>query len=234
MRGEKTSYNQFSAVSISQQQAHTLNLSTPFFLGLFERQTCRALESAGSRTISVIMVTAHFRFDASLNDFLPRHRRHSEISCVCARAATVKHMIEALGVPHTEVTRVLVNGESCGFDRLLHKGDSCAWPVSIPCTRTTLKTRRSPCWRASTAAWCSRATATCSSAALSSTAATCALKAAAQFADVFARFGLQPHARTPHAIPDMRHLSARGLARLALGAHVRRACGSRRQVTCTL
>ena len=35
-------------------------------------------------------------------------------------------MIEALGVPHTEVELVLVNGESVGFDRLLEEGDRVA------------------------------------------------------------------------------------------------------------
>ena len=37
-----------------------------------------------------------------------------------------QHMIEALGVPHTEVELVLVNGESVGFDRLLEHGDRVA------------------------------------------------------------------------------------------------------------
>ena len=72
------------------------------------------------------MVTAQFRFYAQLNNFLPAQRRQREFACICARAATVKHMIEALGTPHTEVAIVLVNGESCGFDRLLHDGDRVA------------------------------------------------------------------------------------------------------------
>jgi uncharacterized protein with PIN domain len=68
-------------------------------------------------------VFAVFRFYEELNDFLaPPHRRRA-FEARCARAATVKHMIEALGVPHTEVELVLVNGESVGFDRLLVNGD---------------------------------------------------------------------------------------------------------------
>jgi uncharacterized protein with PIN domain len=35
-------------------------------------------------------------------------------------------MIEALGVPHTEVELILVNGESVGFERLLRDGDRVA------------------------------------------------------------------------------------------------------------
>jgi uncharacterized protein with PIN domain len=72
------------------------------------------------------MVTATFRFYAELNDFLaPEHRRRA-FDSPCARAATTKHMIEALGVPHTEVELVLVNGESVGFGRLLNEGDRMA------------------------------------------------------------------------------------------------------------
>jgi uncharacterized protein with PIN domain len=69
------------------------------------------------------MVMASFRFYEELNDFLPRDRRGRSFASKCARAATTKHMIEALGVPHTEVELVLVNGESVGFERLLEEGD---------------------------------------------------------------------------------------------------------------
>jgi uncharacterized protein len=69
------------------------------------------------------MVTATFRFYEELNDFLPRERRKRDFDCVCARDATTKHMIEALGVPHTEVELILVNGESVGFDLRLRDGD---------------------------------------------------------------------------------------------------------------
>ncbi len=72
------------------------------------------------------MVTASFRFHEELNDFLPRERRGRAFATPCARAATTKHMIEALGVPHTEVARILVNGETSGFDRLLEEGDRVA------------------------------------------------------------------------------------------------------------
>lgn len=72
------------------------------------------------------MVTATFRFYEELNDFLPDARRRQEFSVPCAQAATTKHMIEALGVPHTEVELILVNGESAGFDQLLQDGDRIA------------------------------------------------------------------------------------------------------------
>jgi uncharacterized protein with PIN domain len=72
------------------------------------------------------MTTATFRFYEELNDFLAPERRGREFACRCARAATTKHMIEALGVPHTEVELVLVNGESVGFHQLLADGDRVA------------------------------------------------------------------------------------------------------------
>ncbi|MDB5746183.1 MAG: Twitching motility protein PilT [Massilia sp.] len=72
------------------------------------------------------MATATFRFYEELNDFLPRERRGSTFTVACARAATTKHMIEALGVPHTEVELILVNGESSGLDRILVEGDRVA------------------------------------------------------------------------------------------------------------
>lgn len=72
------------------------------------------------------MVTATFRFYEELNDFLAPDLRKREFSTPCARAATTKHMIEALGVPHTEVELILVNGESADFDRILQDGDRVA------------------------------------------------------------------------------------------------------------
>ena len=72
------------------------------------------------------MVRATFRFYEELNDFLPAARRQRAFACECAQAATAKHMIEALGVPHTEVELLLVNGESVGFERLLADGDRVA------------------------------------------------------------------------------------------------------------
>lgn len=76
------------------------------------------------------MTTSRFRFYAELNDFLAPARRHREFATSSPETASVKHVIEALGVPHTEVELVLVNGESVGFDRQLTEGDRVAvYPV---------------------------------------------------------------------------------------------------------
>jgi uncharacterized protein len=77
-------------------------------------------------TLHAMTATATFRFYAELNDFLVPKRRARDFPCRCASTASAKHVIEALGVPHTEVELVLVNGESVGFDRALGDGDRVA------------------------------------------------------------------------------------------------------------
>ena len=78
------------------------------------------------------MVTATFLFDAALDPFLPREQRGLVFDVPCARAATVKHMIEALGVPHTEVGDITVDGAPAPLDALLEDGDSVVVPAVAP------------------------------------------------------------------------------------------------------
>lgn len=68
-------------------------------------------------------VSARFRFYAELNVFLRPGRRQREFSLSCAPAATIKHLVEALGVPHTEVELILVDGRAVGFDHRLRDGE---------------------------------------------------------------------------------------------------------------
>lgn len=72
------------------------------------------------------MATATFRFYAGLNDFLRRERRGRGFACGLAEAANAKHAIEALGVPHTEVALLLVNGAAAELSRPLADGDRVA------------------------------------------------------------------------------------------------------------
>ena len=69
------------------------------------------------------MATAVFRFYAELNDFLTSARRQTDTAVACAENATVKQAVEALGVPHTEIEVILVNGESVDFSRRVGEGD---------------------------------------------------------------------------------------------------------------
>lgn len=69
------------------------------------------------------MSQASFRFYAELNDFLPPERRMVTFVHRFDAPASVKDMIEALGVPHTEVDLILANGQSVGFGYLVQDGD---------------------------------------------------------------------------------------------------------------
>lgn len=70
------------------------------------------------------MATATFRFHAELAEFLARERRGVAFAQACARAATVKHAIESLGVPHTEAGRLTVNGQPATLARIVRDGDA--------------------------------------------------------------------------------------------------------------
>ena len=75
-------------------------------------------------------IIAIFRFYAELNDHLPAGVRMKDIRHEFQPGATVKDRIEALGVPHTEVDLILVNGRPAGFNCLLRDGDRVSvYPV---------------------------------------------------------------------------------------------------------
>jgi uncharacterized protein with PIN domain len=68
------------------------------------------------------MKRASFRFFAELNDFLSPHRRRRRFEHPFFGKPAVKDVIESLGVPHTEVDLILVDGESVDFDYPLQEG----------------------------------------------------------------------------------------------------------------
>lgn len=73
---------------------------------------------------------ATIRCYAELNDFLARERRQVAFDHAWDGRASVKDLLEGLGVPHGEVDLLLVNGESSDFDRLVEDGDRvAAYPV---------------------------------------------------------------------------------------------------------
>ena len=70
------------------------------------------------------------RFYAELNDFLAADRRQREFTYGFVGTPSVKDTIEAIGVPHTEVDVILVNGKSVDFDHLLEGGERVSvYPV---------------------------------------------------------------------------------------------------------
>jgi uncharacterized protein with PIN domain len=69
---------------------------------------------------------AELRFYEELNDFLPEERRKRAFTVEVDRARSVKDAIEAVGVPHTEVDLVIVDGRSVDFTHLLRGGERVA------------------------------------------------------------------------------------------------------------
>src|ERR1700730_15977592 len=64
--------------------------------------------------------SAEFRFYEEVNDFLSDGGREID------RARSVKDAIESVGVPHTEVDLILVDGRSVDFAHLLRGGERVA------------------------------------------------------------------------------------------------------------
>jgi len=78
---------------------------------------------------------AQFRFYAELADFLPRQRRGQSFEHAVLEHQSAKHVIEALGVPHTEVGLLLVNGEQVPMHRQLTQNDRVSVLPYFRCLR---------------------------------------------------------------------------------------------------
>jgi uncharacterized protein len=90
------------------------------------------------------MARAHFRFYAELNDFLPRERRMSSFAQEFSGRRTVKSLIEDLGIPHTEVDVILINGRSVDFACPVVDGDSVSVYPTFESLDVTPLTRLRP------------------------------------------------------------------------------------------
>jgi len=78
-------------------------------------------------------MNATFTFIDELNDFLPHARKNASFSLDFAPHQSLKHLIESLGVPHTEFGRVLVNGQLAGSGSRLQAGDQVTvHPADFP------------------------------------------------------------------------------------------------------
>ena len=76
------------------------------------------------------MHKVHFRFYEELNDFLPDSKKKNRFEHFYIDRASVKDMVEALGVPHTEIDLILVNGKSVNFKYIVSDGDDISvYPV---------------------------------------------------------------------------------------------------------
>ena len=76
------------------------------------------------------MKRARIRVYAELNDFLAPRVRQRELEQPFEGRPSVKDLLEALGIPHTELELILLNGQSVGFEAHVEDGDRiAAYPV---------------------------------------------------------------------------------------------------------
>jgi uncharacterized protein with PIN domain len=81
-----------------------------------------------------VMAHVHIRFDTALDVFLPPPLRGVEFAYDAAQGATAKHAIEALGVPHTEVGALHVDGRPAPLDHRLRDGEHLHVDAVVPAT----------------------------------------------------------------------------------------------------
>lgn len=73
-----------------------------------------------------MVAVATLRFYEELNDFLPPSQRKRDIQLEFLPPVPLRHLIETLGVPHTEVELALLNGDSVKLEAPVSDGDRLA------------------------------------------------------------------------------------------------------------
>jgi uncharacterized protein with PIN domain len=68
-------------------------------------------------------VPVRFQLHGELNWFLEPARRNHEFTVRVGLTDTVKHAVESLGIPHTEIGRILINGEPASWSQPMREGD---------------------------------------------------------------------------------------------------------------
>ncbi|MBZ0285603.1 MAG: Mut7-C ubiquitin/RNAse domain-containing protein [Anaerolineae bacterium] len=77
------------------------------------------------------MKKASFLFEGELNFFLPRIQKHRVIEHPFDWQASIKDMIESLGVPHAEIDLLVVNGQSVDFSYVVQPDDQIqVYPIA--------------------------------------------------------------------------------------------------------
>ena len=85
------------------------------------------VDGSAEREPASVTVVVH----GDLNDFLPRDLRGLEVRRQADEHRAVKDLLEALGVPHPEISAITVNGAPAGFAHRLRDGDRVeVWPAS--------------------------------------------------------------------------------------------------------
>jgi uncharacterized protein with PIN domain len=67
-----------------------------------------------------------------LNDLLPKKSRFKELEIKFRGRQSIKHIIESLGIPHTEIGKLIANEHTIDFSYLIKHGDHVAvYPATI-------------------------------------------------------------------------------------------------------
>ena len=69
------------------------------------------------------MKVARFHFDEKLHWLLPRDKRGDGFDYAFNGPQSIKHLIESVGIPHTEIGETRANGDVVSLDYLVHDGD---------------------------------------------------------------------------------------------------------------
>ncbi|MGH9331180.1 MAG: Mut7-C RNAse domain-containing protein [Vicinamibacterales bacterium] len=72
------------------------------------------------------MLSVSVRFYGELNDFLPAAHRQATLVCGLESSASIKDLVETLGVPHPEIDLLVVNGRTVDFACRVRDGDRVA------------------------------------------------------------------------------------------------------------
>ena len=87
------------------------------------RPECQAVLASPATGRDSITHQATLRFYAELRDFLPKDLRSGTITRNFDVPGSVKDMIEACGIPHTEVDLIIADGHSVDFSHLVNDGE---------------------------------------------------------------------------------------------------------------
>ena len=78
------------------------------------------------------MSEANITFLDQLNDLLPKRKMDQVLICEFNGNPSIKHIVESMGVPHTEVGKILVNEQSVIFNYQVQSGDTIKVYPSSP------------------------------------------------------------------------------------------------------
>jgi uncharacterized protein with PIN domain/sulfur carrier protein ThiS len=78
------------------------------------------------------MKVAHFEIEDKLHWLLPYDKRRADFEYPFNGPQSVKHLIESVGIPHTEIGKVKANGEAIGPGYLVQDGDRIEVKAVLP------------------------------------------------------------------------------------------------------